>query len=342
MTATDAMPPDPAPVLDLLTAFRRSKTMFAGVTLGVFDALTAGPKAAPALAAELGAHPDALARLLDALVGLRLLARAPAGFANTPTATAYLTQSSPQRMTGYLRFTDEILWKLWGDLDGAVRAGDAGWKRTFGWDGPVFASIFSTPELQREFLMGMNGFGLISSPRVVEAFELSRFRRLADLGGATGHLAVAACRRYPALRAVVLDLPQVVPLAQELVSATEVADRVEVTAGDFFTDPLPDADLYALGRVLHDWSEDKILTLLRKVCDTLPVGGGVLVAEKLIADDRTGPDLAQMQDLNMLLVTEGKERTLGEYADLLRRAGFAEVDGQTTGAPVDAVLAVKR
>lgn len=341
MSATDAAP-DPSPVLDLLTAFRRSKTMFAAVSLGVFDTLAAGPKDAAALAAELRAHPDALARLLDACVGLRLLRRDGSAYANTPAASAYLTQASPRRMTGYLAFTDQILWKLWGDLADAIRDGGPGWKRSFGWEGPVFANIFHTPELRREFLMGMHGFGLISSPHVVEAFDLSRFRRLVDLGGATGHMAVAACRRYPTLRAVVLDLPEVVPLAQELVSATEVADRVEVAAGDFFADPLPQADLYTLGRILHDWSEDKIMALLRKAFAALPAGGAVLVAEKLIADDRAGPDWAQMQDLNMLLVTEGCERTLGEYAELLKRAGFAEVEGRVTDAPVDAVLAVKR
>ncbi len=341
MTA-DATAPDPAPVLDLLAAFRRSQTMFAAVSLGVFDALTDGPKAAPALAAELGARPDALGRLLDALVGLGLLERDAGRYANTPAAAAYLTQSSPRRMTGYLRFTDEVLWKLWGDLAGAVRDGGPGWKRTFGWDGPVFANIFHTDHLRREFLMGMHGFGLISSPRVVAAFDLSRFRHLVDLGGATGHLAVAACRRYPALRAAVFDLPEVLPLARELVSTTDVAGRVEAVGGDFFANPLPDADLYALGRVLHDWSEDKIVALLGKVFEALPAGGAVLLAEKLIADDRAGPEWAQMQDLNMLLVTEGKERTLGEYAELLKRVGFAEVDGRRTDAPVDAVLAVKR
>ncbi len=335
-------PPDPSPVLDLLTAFRRSKTMFAAVSLGVFDTLAAGPKEATTLATELRANHDAITRLLDACVGLRLLRREGAAYANTPTASAYLTHASPRRMTGYLAFTDQILWKLWADLEGAIREGGPGWKRSFGWDGPVFANIFHTPELRREFLMGMHGFGLISSPRVVEAFDLSRFRRLVDLGGATGHMAVAACRRYPELRAVVLDLPEVVPVAKELVAATEVADRVEVAAGDFFADPLPQADLYTLGRILHDWSEEKIGALLRKAHAALPTGGAVLVAEKLIAADRTGPDWAQMQDLNMMLVTEGRERTLAEYANLLKHAGFAEVEGCTTNAPVDAVLAVKR
>lgn len=343
MAADSASPaPDPAVVLDLLAAFRKSKAMFAATTLGVFDALEGGGKTAEGLATELKADPASLSRLLDACVGLGLLHRDARGYANTPASSAYLTSTSPHRLTGYLRFTNEILWKLWGDLEDAIRDGSTGWKRTFGWEGPIFANIFHSDHLRREFLMGMHGYGLISSPEVVAAFDLSRFRRLADLGGATGHLAVAACRRYPGLRAVVFDLPQVVPLTRELVAKTEVADRVEVAAGDFFTDPLPEADLYTLGRILHDWSEEKILTLLRRAYDRLPPGGGVLVAEKLIADDRDGPSWAQMQDLNMLLVTEGRERTLGDYAALLKQVGFAEVSGKATTAPVDAVLAIKK
>jgi acetylserotonin N-methyltransferase len=333
---------DPTAILDLLVAFRKSKALFAAGSLGVFDALEAGPKAAIPLAAELGAHPDALARLLDACVGLGLLARDGDRFATTPAASAFLTAASPRRLTGYLNFTNDVLWKLWGHLEDAVRAGGPGWKAAFGWDGPVFANIFKTDAQRREFLMGMHGHGLISSPEVVAAFDLSGFARLVDLGGATGHLAVAACRRYPSLRAVVFDLPEVVPLARELVGASGVADRVEVAAGDFFADPLPPADLYALGRILHDWSADKIAVLLRKVYDALPAGGGVLVAEKLLDDDRAGPPWAQMQDLNMLLVTDGRERTLGEYAALLTVAGFAGADGRRTATPVDAVLAVKR
>jgi len=339
--SAEVNPPDPAVVLDLLAAFRRSKTMFAGVTLGVFDALQSGPKTAAVLATELAANPESLARLLDACVGLHLLKREPSGYANTPAAAVYLTSNSPRRLTGYLRFTDAILWKLWGNLADAVREGSTGWKHAFGWDGPVFGNIFHTPELRREFLMGMHGYGLISSPKVVAAFDLSRFRKLVDLGGATGHLAVAACRRYPTMRATVFDLPEVVGTASELIGETEVADRVDVLAGDFFADPLPEADLFALARILHDWTEEKILALLGSAYARLPVGGAVLIAEKLIDDDRSGPDWAQMQDLNMLLVTEGKERTLGDYTALLKRVGFATVEGHHTGSPVDAILAVK-
>ena len=94
--------------------------------------------------------------------------------------------------------------------------------------------------------MGMHGYGLISSPHVVAAFDLSQFRCMVDLGGATGHLAIAACRRYPNLRGVVFDLPEAVPLAQEIVGQSREADRIRVVAGDFFADKLPEGDVYAL------------------------------------------------------------------------------------------------
>jgi len=250
--ATDITFPDPTLALDLLEAFRRSKTMFAAVSLGVFDALEGGPKPLKRLASELGANADALERLLDACVGLQLLARETTGYANTPTAATYLTRTSPQRLTGYINYSNEVMWKLWTCLEDAVREGTHRWKQVYGWEGPIFSHFFKTEEAKRAFLMGMHGFGLISSPHVVAAFDLSRFSRLVDLGGATGHLAIAACQRYPNLRGVVFDLPEAVPLAKEIVGASSVAERIEIVAGDFFSDSLPRADVYALGRIVHD------------------------------------------------------------------------------------------
>ena len=338
----DLTPPDPAPVLDLLSAYRKSKVMFAAVSLGVFDALAAGPKSAEALAAELGCDPDALGRLLDACVMIGLAARTPQGFAATPAAAAYLTRGSPRTVLGYVTYTDAVLWKLWDHLADAVREGTHRWAQTYGWDGPIFSHFFKTEEKKREFLFGMHGYGLVSSPQVVGAVDLGRFRTLVDLGGATGHLAVAACRRWPGLRAVVFDLPEAAPLAKEVAGASDVADRVEVVAGDFFTDPLPPGDVYALGRILHDWTEAKVLALLGKVYAALPAGGAVLIAEKLLHDDKAGPEWAVLQSLNMLVCTEGKERTLAEYAALLKKVGFRDVTGVRTPSPLDVVMAAKK
>jgi acetylserotonin N-methyltransferase len=335
------LPPDPTPVLELLDAFRCSKILFAAVAMGIFDRLANSDATLAELAQATNASPDALERLLDACVFLRLLARNDVRYANTPAASAYLCSKSPRRITGYLNYSNAILWKMWEHLEDAVREGTHRWPQTFGSDGPIFSHFFRNENDKREFLLGMHGQGQLSSPEVVKAFDLSRFKKLVDLGGATGHLAVAACRHYPQLRSVVFDLPMAVPLAKEMIGDSEVADRITVVAGDFFTDPLPEADLFAVGRIVHDWSEDKIHRLLAKIYVRLPKGGALLVCEKLLNDDKCGPRWAVLQSLNMLICTEGKERTLAEYDTLLKAAGFSSVEGRRTNSPLDAVLAVK-
>jgi acetylserotonin N-methyltransferase len=313
---------DAAPILELIDAFRRSKTMFTAVELGIFD----------------GERPQgaAMDRLLDACVGLGLLSKRGGEYINTPVADEYLRRSSSRTLSGYIRYSNDALYRLWEHLDDAVIEGTNRWKQTFGADGGVFTHLFRTPEAQRDFLIGMHGFGTISSPAVIAAFDLSRFTSFVDLGGATGHLALAACGRYPHMKATLFDLSSVIELAKEYVS-----DRVSLVEGDFFVDRLPAADLYAVGRILHDWTEAKIVALLARIYAALPDGGGLLVAEKLLKEDRSGSITTHMQSLNMLVCTEGRERTLSEYSSLLRGAGFREIHGHNTGAPLDAVLALK-
>ena len=171
------------------------------------------------------------------------------------------------------------------------------------------------------------------------AFDLNRFRRLVTGAGdrAPGDRRLPAC---PDTCGPSSSTSPAHPRPGDR-RASPVADRIELTAGDFFVDVLPEADLYALGRILHDWTESKILHLLRRIFDRLPTGGGLLIAEKLLDDDKRGPRWAQMQNLNMLTCTEGKERTLSEYEALLEQAGFSQVTAAKTPSPLDAVLAVK-
>ncbi|XP_048389140.1 acetylserotonin O-methyltransferase isoform X3 [Stegostoma tigrinum] len=111
--------------------------------------------------------------------------------------------------------------------------------------------------------------------------------------------------------------------------------------GDFFKDPIPDADLYILARIIHDWTEDKCLKLLNRVNKTCKPGSGVLLIEALLNEDRTGPVTAQLYSLNMLVQTEGKERMASEYINLLESAGFKDVQVQRTGKIYDVILGRK-
>jgi acetylserotonin N-methyltransferase len=340
LPASDSLP-DPSPIIDLIEAFRRSKVMFTAVSLGVFDRLEGKSASAAALTAELHVAAEPLERLLDACVGLKLLRRNGQTYKNEPVASTYLCRDSQRALTGYILYSNDVLFRLWSHLEDAVREGTPRWQQEFGIEAGIFDHFFRTEEAKQTFLLGMHGLGLLSSPKVVEAFDLSGFRRLVDLGGATGHLAIAACERYPGLHAVVFDLPSVVEVAQAHLNRSPAAKRLEVVAGDFFRDQLPEADLFAVGRILHDWSEDKIHKLLARIYQRLPAGGGILISEKLLREDRTGPSSAQLQSLNMLVCTEGKERTLVEYCRLLEAVGFRKVQSRMTGAPLDAILAIK-
>jgi acetylserotonin N-methyltransferase len=144
------------------------------------------------------------------------------------------------------------------------------------------------------------------------------------------------------MRATLFEMPEVVELARPYLARSPAASRIECVTGDFFRDPLPKADLYALGRILHDWREDKIALLLDRIHAALPSGGGLLLAERLLDEDPPGPVSVLMQSLNMLVCTEGRERTLAEYRTLLEAAGFSPVEGRRTGAPLDAILARRK
>jgi acetylserotonin O-methyltransferase len=154
-------------VLDLIDAFRRSKTMFAAVELGIFDGRR------PADCKELP-------RLLGACVALGLLEKRGEQYVNTPEAEKFLRSDSPDTLSGYIRYSNNALYPMWGHLEDAVREGGPRWKQTFGWDGPIFSHFFRTEDAMREFQKGMHGFGQLSSPAVVAAF---RFEPIPSAGG---------------------------------------------------------------------------------------------------------------------------------------------------------------
>ncbi|MBI2689171.1 MAG: homocysteine methyltransferase [Acidobacteria bacterium] len=327
------MNPSPQTVTGLIDAFRRSKTMFTAIELGVFEAT---PTTAEAFAKANKTNLRATTLLLDACVSLGLLAKEDGTYSNTPESEVFLKRSSPRTLAGYALYSNRVLWRLWEHLPDAVREGSHRWPQAFHTEGPIFDHFFRTEESKRTFLTGLHGFGMLSSSQAIAAHDLRAVKHFVDLGGGTGHLALAFVDQYPDARATVFDLPQVIPLTREITGG-----RVQCVAGDFFSDPLPPADCYAVARILHDWSPAKIERLLNKIHAALPANGCLLICEMLINDTRTGPTLAMMQSLNMLTCTEGQERTAAEYEALCKAAGFRRVSAKVTGAPVDAVLAIK-
>ena len=234
------------------------------------------------------------------------------------------------------------MWKLWANLEGAIREGTHRWQQTFGWDGPIFSHFFRTDDALREFLMGMHGYGLISSPQVVAAFDLGRFRRLVNLGGATGHLAIAACQRYATLRPWSSISP--VPSPWLARSSARRRSRIESRSRPAISSWTP------CRRLTSSPSGASFTTGRNPRSSTSPGAfttgfrpAGRCSSRKSFSTKTSAVlDGLRCRILNMLTCTEGKERTLAEYEAVMEQVGFSEVFGAKTPSPLDAILAVKR
>lgn len=319
---------DPEQIVELVDGFQRSQIVIAAVQLGIFD----------------GKRPPAaeLERLLEACVSLGFLKKNGGEYVNTVLADEYLRSSSPQSLAGYIRVAGASLYPRWGELEHAVidgvEQGNPFQIRSL--LNRAFRRLKDSrprPDLNREFNAAMHGLGMLSSPAIAQAFDLSGFRSLVDLGGATGHLALAIGDRYPEMKLAVFERPHVIRVAGEYTHG-----RVALYPGDLLTDPLPPADLYSLGKVLHNHNEANCRLMLKRIYQALPRTGALLVAERVLDDDRSGPVHVHVSSMNMLVATKGREHTFPEYRDLLQEAGFTDVRFKKTGALVDAILASKR
>ncbi|XP_019633737.1 PREDICTED: acetylserotonin O-methyltransferase-like [Branchiostoma belcheri] len=335
-------------ILEIAEGFMKSQVLFTGLKLGIFDLLdaSADPMTAVSISEGIGADTDATKRLLDACTGLGFLRKLNADnetedgkYQLTEASRMFLTTSSPTNLADWVGHLANLYGSPWADLPMAIREGPAfsthrGLER-----GKTFKDIYSTT---KGFMGAMEGLPTVFGAKTASAFNLTEFQNICDIGGCTGPLAYHLAAAYPKASISVFDLPEVVKVAVARGPDDEQGQRVSFLPGDFFHDPLPPADLYVVCRILHDWTEDKVLTILTKIHDSLPPGGGLLVVEHMLGDDKTGPEVAHKYDLLMMLCTGGRQRSGREFQRLLSSVGFQEVTIRRTTYPFGHVLARKQ
>nr|XP_056718006.1 acetylserotonin O-methyltransferase [Euleptes europaea] len=337
----------PRTLIQYQNGFLISKVMFAACELGVFDFLSKSEEtlSSKAIAEELGASLQGMERLLDACVGLKLLTvevkKGGVFYGNTEISRLYLTKSSPKSQYHNLIYYSKTIYPCWHYLTDAVREGKNQSERAFGVSSnDIFEALYRSEEEMIKFMSGLNAIWSICGKDVIAAFDLAPFTMIYDLGGGAGALAQECVSLYPNCTVTIFDLPKVVRTAKKHFVSSEES-RINFHEGDFFKDSVPEADLYILARILHDWTDEKCVQLLTKVQKACKMGGGVLLVETLLSEDRSGPLESQLYSLNMLVQTEGKERTSTEYSALLAAAGFKEIEIKKTGKLYDAMLGRK-
>jgi orsellinic acid C2-O-methyltransferase len=287
------------------------------VALDVPDRLADGPADAGDLAATIGADPDALHRLLRAASGLGLLDRDDVGRWHL-TATGDLLRTGVPGGLGQhsALFCADPVWRAWGELEWSVRTGEVAFEKVTGQS--AFEYMANEPVLGKIFTDAMAENARAAVPGVVAACDLTGVDTLVDVGGGNGTLLAGFLAEHPTLRGVLFDTPSGIGDADQILDRS----RAEVVTGDMFVE-VPTADAHVVKSVLHDWSDERALAILRRIRAAMPDRGRLFVVEPLLAGDTAGLTeqfAVLMSDLNMLVCAGGRERTPAEFEALLNAA----------------------
>lgn len=295
---------DPSHILQTAFSFWSSKVLLTAVEMNLFGTLGDRRLDADALGEELGIHPRGRADFFDTLVATGFLDRDGDGpgarYFNTPDGSHFLDPASPRYIGGILVMLNARLFKFWHDLPEALRTGKPQNEIKHGRKG-MFEELYADLPRLEQFMGAMTGLSRLNFEALAERFDFSKYSTLCDVGGATGLLCIEVARRHPEIRCTSFDLPPVEPIAKRSIAAAGLGDRVTTASGDFFQDPLPRADVITMGMILHDWSLEKKMHLIRSAYDALPAGGALIAVEALIDDARRENVFGLLMSLNMLI-----------------------------------------
>ncbi|MEW6364780.1 MAG: methyltransferase [Acidobacteriota bacterium] len=297
----------------LARGFMASRIVLTAVELDLFGVLGDVRMNARALGNALKADARGMERLADALVSLGILLKDGGEYRNTPESLEYLSSRSAQYRGGALRHMAN-LWKSWDRLTEVVRGGRAQ------------EASWSDAE-QRAFIQAMEHGSKGIAEKLAATLDLSRARRVLDLGGGPGTFSIAMARRQPGLTAVVLDLPHALDVARVAVDEAGLSERVTLKEGDFFEDDLGSGyDLVLVSSIIHSFDEVENLRLLARARDAIEPGGQLAIRDFLIDPTHTRPPHAAIFAVNMLVNTRaGRTYSFPEVSDWLHQLGLVDI-----------------
>lgn len=326
--------PQPEAVLQfMIGGCTTSQLIYVAAKLGIADCLQDGPKRAEQVAAEVGAQPQFLYRLMRALAAMGVFTETEGHAFGLTRLGALLRTTAPQSLRGWAIVHGEELWRAWEGLLHTVRTGQPGFERAYGvdwWD-----HLGRHPETAAAFNQQMTTFFEERNAAVAEAYDFASCRTIVDVAGGQGGLLAAILNAYPSVRGVLFDLPAVVEGAQPLLEQAGVRDRCEIVGGDMFAGVPSGGDAYLLATILHDWDDEQAVAVLRNCRRAMPEQGRLLLVEVIMPSDNT-PSPTKVMDIGMMVLMHGKERTEAEYRDLCQAAGFA----LTQVIPTDSVYSI--
>ncbi|MGH7824978.1 MAG: methyltransferase [Candidatus Binatia bacterium] len=315
-------------------SYWQARILSTAVHLEVFDWLGRGAKSSKAATSHFGGTQEGWEIFLEALSAMGLLKKRAVRYENSPFALRYLCSGQ-----GSFLLPDHDAWDLWGRLPDFLTTG----KRP-----KISQPFFTDPKRTERLLRSLDHDARKIAPYLMERLPLGRSKTLLDVGGGLGSFALACCRRFPHLRATIVEHPKVIPFARRAVENGRMAKRVQVIALDVLTHPLPQGfDLVLISNVLHGQGVRENRALLRSAYCCLNQGGHIILRDVLIGRAGTDPEWGALFSVSLFLHTpNGRCHALDEVRGWLRKAGFSGIQGPFRSSPLffdpDSVLIAEK
>ena len=300
--------------------------------MGIADLLADGPRTAEQLAGAAAIPATSLARLLRALAGEGVFADlGEEGYGQTPLSDC-LRSDAPGSLRATGIVMGEVLYPAWNGLAESLQSGRASFADRFGAE--FFPYLNAHSHLGTRFQEMMADLNFRTNAAIPTAYDFGSLRHVVDVGGGHGSLLVAILRAHSGVRGTVFDLPGVADQAKVNLAEAGVANRCEVVGGNFFDGVPAGGDAYVLRWILHDFDDDRAVEILRACRAAMGPDGRLLIVERVVEPGTDPASRANnFQDLQMLILLGGKERTEDEFSRLFDAAGFALRRAIPTGEP---------
>jgi predicted O-methyltransferase YrrM len=319
--------PDPSAIMQLSTAYWGAQVLLTANRIGLFRALGTDTLDVSRLAREMGTAVRPTELLLRACVGLGLVEQAPGGYRNTAAAATYLVPGRPTYLGEALAYSDD-LYATWGRLEHSLRE-----------DTPAIepaAYLGRDADQTRHFVRGMHNRALAVGRALVGLVDLAGREKMLDIGGGPGTYSSLFAQRYPRLRSIVLDLPDVVAIAQEIIAEMGAAERVATLGGSYEDTAFPGGmDVVLISGVLHREGADTCASLIRRAREALRPGGLLIVSDVMTDSSGVVPPFATLFGLNMLLTAaHGGVHRDSDVVSWMTDAGLVEVETRPFPPPM--------
>ena len=304
-------------VMTIIKGFQPACVLFAAADLDVFTLLKAKTMTSQALSIKLETDPGATTILLDALVAMELLNKKNNQYSVPSEIAELFTEDSLKNILPGVRHQANCL-RRWVQLPQVIKRGEPA---------EHSPSIRGENADRAAFIGAMDNFSAPVVSQVINELEPLTFHHLLDIGGASGTWTIAFLRKVTKAKAILFDLPEVIPIAEKHIAEAGLTGRVAFVKGDFYTDDIPKgADFVWLSAIVHQNARKQNQELFSKIYSSLETGGVLVLRDVVMDQSRTKPEAGALFAINMLVATEGGGTyTFDELHTALLNAGFTNV-----------------